>query len=154
MASPPVISSTFSSQRPSWLARNWKWLVPVAVLCFFLVVAAFVGTIFVAVETSIQHSDFYPVALARARANPEVSGKLGQPIQAGWLALGSINVSSTSSSGSSGNADVAIPLSGPRGKGKLYVLAKKSAGQWNFETLQVEIEGESQRIDLLSATVQ
>ena len=154
MVSPPVVSQTFASQKQNWLARNWKWLVPVAVVGLFVVLGSFVGTILLIVETSIQHSDFYPVALARARANPEVLEKLGQPLQAGWLASGSINVSSTSSSGSSGNAKVSIPIHGPKGKGTLYVVAQKTAGEWTFETLQVEIEGASQRIDLLQTSGQ
>jgi len=149
MVSPPVVNPTFASQKPNWLARNWKWVVPVAVVSLFVVLASFVGGILLIVETSIQHSDFYPVALARARANPEVLEKLGQPVQAGWLASGSINIS-----GSSGNADVSIPIHGPKGKGTLYVVAKKSAGEWKFETLQVEISRESQRIDLLQPSGQ
>jgi|SRR5579864_6749758 hypothetical protein len=149
MVSPPGVSPILVPQKPNWLARNWKWVVPVAVVGLFVVLASFVGSILLIVETSIQHSDFYPVALARARATPEALEKLGQPIQTGWLASGSINIS-----GSSGNADVSIPLRGPRGKGTLYVVAKKSAGEWKFETLQVEIAGETRRIDLLQTSGQ
>ena len=145
MVSPPVVGPTFSNQKPNWITRNWKWAVPVAVVGLSVLLASFVGSILLIVETSIQHSDFYPVALVRARENPEVVRKLGQPIQAGWLASGSINIS-----GPSGSADVSIPLHGPKAEGTLYVVAKKSAGRWGFETLKVEVKGESQRIDLLS----
>jgi hypothetical protein len=145
MASPPIISSTLPSQGPSWLARNWKWLVAVAAVGLLVLLAAFGGLILLVIETSVQHSDFYPMALARARENPEVLEKLGQPIQLGWLTSGSINIS-----GPSGSADVSIPLHGPKAEGTLYVVAKKSAGRSGFETLQVEVKGESQRIDLLS----
>jgi hypothetical protein len=96
------------------------------------------------VESTIQHSGFYPQALERAQANPQVANKIGQPLKAGWFASGNINIS-----GSSGDADIAIPISGPNGKGTIYVVAKKSAGLWTFRTLQVEVPGESQRIDLL-----
>jgi hypothetical protein len=106
--------------------------------------AIFVGAVFSLVEYSFQHSDAYVYAVSRAKANPMVAGKIGQPIKTGWLATGSVNVS-----GPSGNADIAIPITGPSGKGTIYVVAKKSAGTWQFETLQVEIFGEPQRIDLL-----
>ena len=57
---------------------------------------------------------------------------------------GNINVN-----GSSGHADLSIPIFGPKGKGKIYAVARKSAGVWQFQTLQVEVEGQPERIDLL-----
>lgn len=139
-------SSSLGQSAPSstWLARNWKWVLPVGVLLSLLLFAAFVGGILFIVESSFQHSEFYVQALARARTDPQVVEKMGQPIQAGWLASGSVKTS-----GSSGDADLAIPISGPKGKGTLYVAATKTAGRWEFQTLQVEVTGESERIDLL-----
>ena len=129
---------------PNWFARNWKWAVPLGLFALGLVFPVFVGSVFLLVETSFRRSEFYTGALARARANPQVSEKIGQPLQEGWLASGSMNTS-----GPSGDADLSIPISGPKGKGTLYLGAKKSAGLWKFETLQVEVEGETKRIDLL-----
>jgi hypothetical protein len=109
-----------------------------------VLLAVFVATIFTVVEYSFQHSDVYIYAVSQAKTNPFVVGKIGQPLKIGWLTTGSIN-----NSGPSGRADIAIPISGPQGKGTIYVVAKKSAGEWKFDTLQVEIVGESQRIELL-----
>lgn len=144
MTTPSSPNPSFSSPPPNWLARNWKWAVGLGVLGAVLLLALFVGGILLVVETSFQHSGFYTEALARARANPQVIEKLGQPLQAGWLASGSVNTT-----GPSGSADVSIPISGPKGKGTIYVVAKKSVGEWKFETLQVDISGEESRIDLL-----
>ena len=144
MTTPSSLNPSFATPPPNWFARNWKWVVALGVLGGVLLLTAFVGGILFIVETSIQHSGFYTEALARTRANPQVIEKIGQPLQAGWFATGSLN-----SSGSSGSADVTIPISGPKGKGTIYVVAKKSAGEWKFETLQVEVAGEGQRIDLL-----
>ena len=52
-------------------------------------------------------------------------------------------------SGSSGQADMNVSLSGPRGKGTLYFVASKFAGEWTFSKLMVEIAGTGQRIDLV-----
>ena len=130
----------------SWFARHWKSILSIGCLGLILLVVAFVGGIFLLVETSIKSSHAYTEAMTRAQQSPQVLEKIGQPLQPGWFISGSINTS-----GSSGNADFSIPLSGSKGKGTLYVVAKKSAGLWQFETLQVEVEGESQRIDLLQA---
>ena len=112
-----------------------------------LLLAAFAAGILLLIETSFQHSGFYHQALERAQANPQVVQKIGQPLRAGWLASGSVNTHGTSS----GDADVAIPISGPKGKGTIYLVAKKSAGLWKFETLQVEVAGQKERIDLLKS---
>jgi hypothetical protein len=144
VTTPSNFIPTIGSPRPSWFARNWKWAVLLGVVVALLLLASFVGGIFLIVETAFQHSGCYTEALTRARSNPEVSEKIGEPLQAGWLAVGSVN-----QSGASGDADLSVPISGPKGKGTLYLVAKKSAGQWNFEKLQVAVAGETQRIDLL-----
>lgn len=144
MASPSSFGAGGPAVRQSWFSRNWKWAVPFGVLAMLLLAVAFVGGILFLVESSFQHSEFYTQALQRARANPLVTAKIGKPLQAGWPASGKLNTS-----GSSGDADISIPLSGPIGKGTLYVVAKKSAGVWTLMTLQVEVAGEAERIDLL-----
>lgn len=144
MATQPGLDQTPPALPPNWLGRNWKWVVPVGFVLLLLLAITFVGGILLIVETSFQHSGCYIQALARARADGNVVQRMGQPLVPGWLALGSINIS-----GPSGNADISIPVSGPKGKGTIYVVAKKSAGEWNFEKLQVEVEGETLRIDLL-----
>jgi hypothetical protein len=142
MATPSSVGQSAPSS--TWLARNWKWVLPAGILLALLLFSSFVGGILFIVESSFQHSEFYVQALARARADPRVVQKIGQPLEAGWLASGSVNTS-----GSSGEAEISIPMSGPNGKGTLYVVAKKSEGRWEFQTLQVEVTGQQERIDLL-----
>jgi len=131
----------------SWWSRNWKWVVPVGCLVLLLPIlalAGFVGTILAIVFGSIKSTDVYEQALARARSNPAVVEALGQPVEDGWWMSGHI-----STSGPSGSADISIPLHGPKGKGTLYAVATKSAGRWEYQTLEVEVDGREDRIDLL-----
>ena len=93
---------------------------------------------------AMKSSDVYKEALARAKASPAVAEALGTPIKAGYFISGNIKVS-----GPSGDADLSIPISGPRGKGTIYVEARKSAGEWSFSLLEVKIAGTQERIDLL-----
>ena len=51
--------------------------------------------------------------------------------------------------GSSGHADLAIPVSGPQGSGTPYVVASKSAGRWSMLQLVMDIKETDERIDLL-----
>ena len=119
-----------------------KKIVPGICLLLLLGVACGGGfTVFVA--DLLKSSDAYVGALERARADARVVGALGVPVVEGFMPSGNISVS-----GGSGNADLAIGVSGPKGAGTLYVVATKSGGQWSYRTLALNVEGGS-RIDLL-----
>jgi hypothetical protein len=128
----------------NWFDRNWKWFAPLACLWGLAVIVGFCALIVYFVFGLMKSSDVYKEALARAKANPAVVRALGVPIEEGLFVSGSIQVS-----GPSGNADLAIPLSGPRGKGKVFLEARKSAGRWSFSKLLVEVDETKERIDLL-----
>ena len=130
----------------NWFSRNWKWFIPAGCLTLLIMFGAFIAGILGIVEATLKSSDAYKLALAKAQSDPRVAENLGQPVQPGWFMSGNINVS-----GGSGDADISIPVSGPKGKGTIYVVAKKIAGEWQFETLQVAVEGQPGRIDLLPA---
>src|SRR6266700_4243542 len=76
--------------------------------------------------------------------NPAVIEAVGSPVTEGFLVSGNTNVN-----GASGEANLSIPISGPKGKGTIYVAARKSLGRWNYSGLVLEIERTHQRIDLL-----
>jgi hypothetical protein len=104
----------------------------------------FVGSIVVIVFSAVKSSDVYKDALAQAKTHPAVIEALGLPVTEGLLLSGNTNVK-----GASGEANLSIPVSGPKGKGTIYVAATKSLGRWNYSGLVLEIERTHQRIDLL-----
>lgn len=118
-------------------------MVPAGCLGLIVLVGSCVVGVFTLVSGSIKSSGPYAQGLEMARQSPAVVAALGEPIETGWMVSGSINVS-----GSSGEADLAIPLEGPDGEGKLYVVADKEAGEWTFRRAEVEVPG-GDRIDLL-----
>ena len=125
--------------REDWFARHWKLLVLASVGVF----AIFGFSIFAIVLGVLRSTPVYTEALADARVHPAVKSELGEPVEAGWFVCGSVNVS-----GSSGAADLTIPISGPTGSGTLFAIAEKRAGRWRFELLEVEVEGREDRIPL------
>ena len=131
--------------QPNWWSRNWKWFVPTGCLTLILLFCLFIALIFSVVMGSIKSSDAYKQAVARARANPTVVEKLGTPIAEGYFVSGNINVQNDS-----GNADLQIPISGPKGKAVIHAVAVKSAGQWEYSRLTVTIEGQPE-LDLLGS---
>ena len=114
--------------------------------CFIvaLLFLVFVGSILVIVFSAMKSTDVYKEALARAKADPAVTEALGSPIKEGFLLSGNTNVN-----GAAGESNLAIPISGPKGKGTIYVSANKALGQWNYSGLVVEIGETRERIDLL-----
>ncbi len=142
----PLPPGQVPAQPKSWLARKWKLLLGLLVALVVLGIAAVFG-ILMLIMSSMKGSDVAKEAMARARSNPAVVQHLGTPIEEGWFVSGSINVST-----GSGDADLALPISGPNGKGKLYVTAQKSAGAWTYSVMQAAIEGSGEKIDLLAAS--
>jgi hypothetical protein len=134
------------TSRPNWWTRNWKWFVPVGCLSMLLLFVVFVGSVALIVFSAMKSTDVYKDALERAKANSAVIEALGSPITEGYLVSGNTNVN-----GASGEANLSIPISGPNGKGTIYVAAIKSLGRWNYSGLVVEIAKTHRRIDLLQA---
>lgn len=134
----------------SWWSRNWPWLVglgvPLGCLGALVIVVGALGLILAIVANLVKSSDVCEEALRRARSSPEVQRELGPPVEDRWWLLGSIEVS-----GPHGEADVSIPLRGSKRDGTLYLAARKQAGRWSYQVLEVEVEGKEERIDLRSS---
>ena len=109
-----------------------------------LLFVVFVGSLLLIVFSAAKSTDVYKEALARAKTDPAVIEALGSPIKDGFLVSGNANVN-----GPSGESNLAIPISGPKSKGTIYVSAKKSLGEWNYSGLVVEVGQTHERIDLL-----
>jgi Cytochrome oxidase complex assembly protein 1 len=127
----------------TWWTRNWKWFVPTGCLSLLALFALFVCSIVLIVFGAMKSTDVYKDALARAKANPVVIEALGSPVKEGLFVSGNTNVN-----GASGEANLSIPISGPKGKATIYLKAEKSLGRWNYSDLVVEIEKTGERIDL------
>ena len=130
---------------PGWWSRNWKWFVPTGCCLTPLVVGAcIVAFLVLVVFAALKQSDAYKMAVARAKSDPRVTAALGTPIDEGWYLSGHTNVNN-----GAGDADLSIPISGPKGKGTIYAVATKSAGDWSYSKLQVKIESTGETIDLV-----
>ena len=139
---PPATPAPTPVPRRGWWSRNWFWFVPTGCLSLLALFALFIGGIVFMVFGAMKHSDVYKDALARAKRNSEVRRALGSRIHDGMFPSGKTNVE-----GGSGEADLTITISGSKGKGTLYVVAKKTAGQWHYTTLSVKTAG-GDEIDL------
>ena len=92
--------------------------------------------IFFLVFSVLKSSDVYKTALERAKNDIRVTAALGTPIHDGLIPSGKTNVTRPS-----GEADLAIPISGPKGSATIYAVATKSGGEWTFSKLEVQVDG-------------
>jgi len=144
MQTPPAFSTPPPvPKRTSWWSRNWKWFVPVITLAVVLIVGFVVG-IFALVFGIMKSSDAYKMAVLRASNSPQVVAAIGRPIKEGTFTAGSIHVTNET-----GEANLIIPISGPKGQGNIHVGATKSGSMWTFYKLYVVVDGSGQQIDLL-----
>ena len=126
-----------------WFGRNWLWFIPAGCLSVLLLGAVSIGALVFFVFGAMKSSDVYKTAVAAAKSNARVSEALGTPVEEGTFLSGSINLN-----GSSGNADFAIPISGPKGKATVYTTATKSDGTWTYSKLSVHVDKSGEDIDL------
>jgi hypothetical protein len=131
----PVPTTASQPPRRGWWARNWKWFVPTGCLTMLVLFVAFICGIALLVFGAMKSSDVYKTAVARAKADARVRHALGSDIHDGLFPLGKTNVT-----GPSGEAELAISISGRKGKGTIYVIATKSAGEWQYSKLIVKTE--------------
>jgi hypothetical protein len=108
---------------------------------FFLYFGAF-GTPL----TALVHSGVYSQAMTRASNDPRVHEAIGSPVESDSPRLDVFE-----DSGASGRAHFTVLLRGPKGPGRLSVLAAKRNGAWTFETLAVRLDG-GREIDLRDRT--
>jgi hypothetical protein len=127
-----------ANQRRGWLRAHRKLVL---VLWLGLAVSgALMGF------ALMRSSDAVKLAIATAKSNPALVERLGQPLKTGWFVAGSIEITPAS-----GHAELAIPVSGPKGRGTIYAEARKRAGLWRLNMLQFGGEESDIRLDLLVA---
>ena len=131
--------------RKGWFEQHPCWKIPAGCLILILLIAGFATIVLTAITASFHNSEVYKQATAKATENSQVRAAFGEPIQPAWIVSGQLNVT-----GTTGNANLSIPISGSRGRGTIHAVAYKSAGVWRFTQLEVSVVGSPASIDLLS----
>lgn len=137
----PPMSPRVGQTSGTWWSRNWIRILLVG--CFgaaglFLGGIAF---IIVAAFGMMRSSGACQEAVARAGSSPAVVQALGAPLNVGWFVTGTLDPGR--------HAEMTIPVSGPRGKARIYVVASKATGEWVFSTLTVKLRATGERISLV-----
>lgn len=115
--------------------RGIVWKVLGIVLALGLVFAALIGGMMWLIFGSMRQAEPVQTALAQARAHTGLVAALGSPVEAGWLLSGAFHESNED-----GDAELQVPISGPRGAATVYVAAVRRGGQWAYSTLDARLD--------------
>ncbi len=93
---------------------------------------AFVVVVYLIVVGAMRQSTPVQDGLQRAKADARVVSAIGEPIETGFLFMGSIKTENRD-----GSADIRVPISGPKGKATLHVVGTKQDGAWKYDSMTV-----------------
>lgn len=125
------------------MKRYPGWMIGAGAM---LVTTALLAVIYFTSGTLFHDSDAFHLAISTAETNPVVIQNVGTPLETGRFVSGKMEVSKAA-----GHAEFSIPISGPKGHGKLYVEAHKTAGSWRMSVLQFIAEGSQTPVDILAS---
>ncbi|WP_405209194.1 cytochrome c oxidase assembly factor Coa1 family protein [Aquimarina sp. LLG6339-5] len=131
--------------KKSWFSRNWPWVVPVGG-CFTIIVIFFVflGSVVFGVSKAFTNSGPYQDGLLKAQQDEYVVQMLGEPIETNGIMNGSLKFENEE-----GSADISIPIKGPDGEARIYIVGTKQNDTWTYSELYVILEETNEQVDLL-----
>lgn len=132
-------------KQKSWFGKNWMWFVPtMGCLTLIILGALGLGTLFFGVTKLLADSTPSKYAIELASKNEKVISLLGNEIEKDGIISGKVSYTN-----GDGTANLTIPISGIKGAGVIKVIATKTDGVWEYETLFVQIKSTLEKINLL-----
>ncbi len=129
-----------------WFTRNLLWFVPTGCVGL-LAIGALVALGISSLVAKIKSSDPYKDGVMRAKMSQQVISALGNPVRESSSVNGGVYVK-----GGDGWASLNVPLSGPKGRGRLYIGGLRSHGVWDYRFMRVHVEGTDKDINLLDTS--
>lgn len=136
--------TTFTPEAPQrgWFARNWIWVVPLAILLPILICAGCCTGLFGFGVGALKQTEPYQEALATVQNDPQVQEELGTPIEDDtWVPAGDFNMTDDQ-----GEARFDFQVKGPKGGAHVRTESRMIGGQWHVIELIVTIDATGERI--------
>lgn len=128
--------------QPSWWKRNWKWVVPVGgCLTLIIICIVFIASIFFGVTKLMEDSQPYEYAFELINNDEQLIDLLGTPIEKAGVIQGNISWNNGKK-----EAQMVIPIEGPKDSGTLFIDAYGQGDTWNYREIRVEISDTSMNL--------
>lgn len=128
----------------SWFGRNWPWLIPVGCFGMLIFVGIIVGLLLMVGMSVLKDAEPYQTAVKAAETHPIVIEHIGTPVKISYMVIGEVNITNDT-----GKARIAFPVSGPKGKGTIYIEAERADGKWTTKQLLFVKPDDKTKFDLL-----
>lgn len=136
----------------AWKNKTWdsieqfhavqkRWAIAGAIVSAVSIGAIVAGAIFFL--TAIKNDTLFVAGLREVQHNQRAIDALGEPIHHGFGFSGTFETT-----GPTGKADLMMPVEGSKNKGTIYLKAEKQEGHWHTQVLRLQVDGQSQSIDL------
>jgi hypothetical protein len=123
---------------------GWIFVIPLGCLTVFVLFAAMFALIFVLAMYSVKSSEGYKDAIVHVKNAPIVEEALGKPVETGYFPQGSVEYENGRQT-----VNLSIPVSGPKGKGVLYVVGEKDGTSWTYSKMEIKLDNSKETLNLL-----
>lgn len=133
--------------KKNWFQRNWLWLIPTGCATLIVIFVLFIGGIIFGAVSMVKNSEPFEEALERAQRHEVVIEHLGEPLESDGLFDGNLSYSNGEK-----EANITVPVKGPKGKGKIKVIGSATDDTWSYEKMEIILLAEKDTINLLVNT--
>ena len=127
----------------TWWQRHWVWLAILGGAALLAVITLSSLALMNFVTGKLRQSEPYQIAMAAAQRDATVAEALGTPWTPSRFITGAFNESSQWSF-----VQLSVPITGPKAKGTLQVVASKNGDEWSYQILKVVVLAPPQTIPL------
>jgi len=139
-------------QHKNWWQRNWRWLIPVAVIAsgLLLLLSSVVGSAATDISKAYAQKDIFNDAFDLVKNHTEASSILGELEPMDNLAIleGAVNYSNNNQ-----NFNASFRIVGSKARGKIDITADKINDVWVYKLIKVRVkqpEDKRQTIEVLN----
>jgi len=121
--------------------RNWA----IAGVVVWVGVIVLIAALFFGIQSVMKNNGAFELTMRELNASPAVVAAFGTPVEAGFFVSGSIETG-----GTSGKANLSVPISGPKAAGVAVAEAVVEVGRWKLLYLATRVEGADEVITVVA----
>ena len=145
---PPPVSVASAPKSSNSTKKAWLFgCCGALVLTLVGLLSVFGVAVFGFAFKTLRDSEAAQAALRESQASTALIEEIGEPMKMGWFLEGGVNVGVANNSG---NADILVPIKGPKGTASVHAIGVREGGVWIMQEMTATVEGTGNTVDLLA----